>query len=425
MTTAAPTLELSAPPVAPFDVERVRRDFPALAQTFGGKPLVYLDNTATTQKPRAVLDALERHYLEECSNVHRGVYRLAARASASYERARSTVRRFVNAAADEEIVFVRGTTEAVNLVAQTFGRERLRAGQYGDAILVTAFEHHSNIVPWQLLVEELGGRLLVAPIDDRGQVVLEEYARLLADGVALAAFAHVSNALGTINPVAEMTALAHSLGVPVLIDGAQGVPHLPVDVQALGCDFYCFSGHKVFAPTGIGALYGRRELLAAMPPYQGGGSMIREVSFAGTTYADPPARFEAGTPDIAGAIGLGAALEYVEAVGREAASAHESALLERVTERLDEIPGLTILGTAEEKASVVSFVMDGIHPHDVGTILDHDGIAVRAGHHCAQPLMERLGVPATVRASFAFYNTVAEVEALAAGLERVRKTFGR
>ncbi len=389
-----------------------------------GKPLVYLDNTATTQKPRAVLAAIERHYTEGASNVHRGVYRFAAKASSDYERSRGIVQRFLNAAHAEEIIFLRGTTEAVNLVAQTFGKSRLKSGQYGRAILVTEMEHHSNLVPWQRVCEELGGRLLVVPVDDNGQLVLAEYERLLGEGVVVAAFAHVSNVLGTVNPVAEMTRLAHARGVPVFVDGAQGAPHLPVDVQALGCDFYCFSGHKIFAPTGIGALYGRLEHLTAMPPYQGGGSMIRRVSFEGTTYADPPARFEAGTPDIAGAIGLGAALEYFEAQGREDAARHEEALLAYATERLLAIPGLRLIGRAAERAPVLSFTLEGAHPHDVGTILDHEGVAVRAGHHCAQPLMDRFAVPATVRASFAFYNTFAEVDALAAGIEKVREIFG-
>ncbi len=415
---------LAAPPAASrLDVARLREEFPFLAAG-SARPLAYLDNTATTQKPRAVLAAVDRHYRESCANVHRGVYRLAERASDAYEGARRTVRRFLGAARDEEIVFVRGTTEAVNLVAQTFAKERLRSRQHGDAVLVTEMEHHSNLVPWQMLCEELGGRLLVVPINDRGALDLEAYERLLGEGVAIAAFAHVSNVLGTVNPITEMTALAHAHGVPVLVDGAQGVPHVPVDVVAVGCDFYCFSGHKVYAPTGIGALYGRHSHLLAMPPYQGGGSMIRDVTFVRTLYAEPPARFEAGTPDIGGAIGLGAALDWVSGLGWEAIAAHEGELLAEATARLAAIPGLHIHGTAPHKASVISFTLEGVHPHDIGTILDADGVAVRAGHHCAKPLMDRLGVPATVRASFAVYNTPAEVDALVSGLARVQEMFG-
>jgi cysteine desulfurase/selenocysteine lyase len=370
-----------------------------------------------------VLAATERYYREDCSNVHRGVYGLAARATAAYEAVRGTARRFLGAACDDEIVFTRGTTEAMNLVARCFARPRLLARRHGDAVLVTHMEHHSNIVPWQLLTEEVGGRLLVAPIDDRGELILEEFERLLGEGVAIAAFPHVSNALGTVNPVATMVALARSRGVPVAIDGAQAAPHLPIDIGPLGSDFYAFSGHKVFGPTGIGVLWGRGELLAAMPPYEGGGDMIRSVSFAKTTYADPPVRFEAGTPNVAGAIGLGAALSYVLEVGREAIAAHEQELLAHATEALLAIPGLRLIGTAREKACVLSFVMEGVHPHDIGTILDHAGVAVRAGHHCAQPVMDRFGVPATARASFALYNTHEEVERLAAALLQVREMF--
>jgi cysteine desulfurase / selenocysteine lyase len=407
--------------VAPFDVEAVRRDFPLLARYGGGDhPLVYLDNAATTQKPRAVLEAEARYYEETCSNVHRGVYGLAARATAEYENAREAARRFLGAVSSREVVFTRGTTEAINLVAQTLGRQRLAGG---GAVLLTGLEHHSNIVPWQLVCEQVGGRLVVAPIDDRGEVVLEEYERLLGEGVAIAAFAHVSNALGTVNPVAEMTAMAHRHGAVVVVDGAQAAPHLPLDVGALGCDFFAFSGHKVFGPTGIGVLWGRYELLAAMPPYQGGGEMIRSVTFAKTEYAPPPERFEAGTPNVAGAIGLAPALKYLEGLGRERVAACERELLAHATEEVGRIPGVTIVGTAREKASVLSFVLEGIHAHDVGTILDSQGICVRAGHHCAQPVMDRFGVPATARASFALYNTHQEVERLAAGLRRVREVF--
>jgi cysteine desulfurase/selenocysteine lyase len=427
----SPSAPLAAPPAsaaagegaAALDVERLRRDFPALAQTVNGRPLAYLDSAATAQKPAAVLAAMERYYREDCSNVHRGVYGLAARATAAYEAVRSKVRRFLGAASDAEVVFTRGTTEAINLVARTYARQRLLQGRHGDAVLLTHMEHHSNIVPWQLLVEELGGRLLVAPIDDRGELILEEFERLLDAGVAIASFTHVSNALGTVNPVKEMVDLAHARGVPVVVDGAQAAPHLPLDVAALGCDFYAFSGHKAFGPTGIGVLWGRSELLAAMPPYQGGGDMIRSVAFEKTTYADPPQRFEAGTPNVAGTIGLGAALDYVLGVGREAIAAYEQDLLAHATEALSAIPGLRLVGTARHRASVVSFVLAGVHPHDIGTVLDHHGIAIRAGHHCAQPVMDRFGVPATARASFALYNTHREVERLAAALGQVREMF--
>jgi cysteine desulfurase/selenocysteine lyase len=417
MTTSSTS---TAAPAVTFDVARVRGDFPALAQTIHGRPLVYLDSAATAQKPRAVLDAVAGFNERDCANVHRGVYQMAARATAAFEAARESVQRFVGAESSCEIVFTRGTTEAINLVAQSFARPRLRAG---DAILITGLEHHSNIVPWQLVCEQTGASLRVAPIDGRGQVVVEEFERLLDERVQLAAFSHVSNALGTVNPVEEMVAMARARGVATLIDGAQAAPHRPFDVRALGCDFYAFSGHKVFGPTGIGALYGRAALLAAMPPYQGGGEMIRSVSFEKTTYAEPPHRFEAGTPNISGAIGLGAALGYVEALGRAAIEAHEAQLLARATEALSAIPGLTIWGTAEHKAAVVSFTLDGVHPHDVGTFLDGDGVAVRAGHHCAQPVMDHFGIPATTRASFGLYNTLEEVAVLAAAVRKVRDFF--
>jgi cysteine desulfurase/selenocysteine lyase len=404
-----------------FDVERIRRDFPGLAISVHGRPLAYLDNAATAQKPEAVLAAEAAYYRESCSNVHRGVHALAEKATALYESSRRTVASFLGATRPEEIVFTRGTTEAINLVARSFLRPRLGAG---DEVLLTVLEHHSNIVPWQLVCEEAGARLRVVPIDDSGELRLDELAELLSERTRLLAFGHVSNALGTINPVAELISAARQRGVPVLIDGAQAVPHFPVDVAALGCDFYAFSGHKLFGPTGIGALWAKHELLDAMPPYQGGGDMIRSVSFAGTEFADPPQRFEAGTPNIAGAAGLAAAIGYLGALDRVAAAGWEDALLAEASGRLCEIPGLRVVGTAARKAPVLSFVLDGVHPHDLGTILDREGVAVRAGHHCAQPLMERLGLPATVRASFAFYNTPSEVDALVRGVAKAREIFG-
>ncbi len=418
MTAAAATA--AAPAGAGLDLDRLRADFPALSLTLRGRPLVYLDNAATTHKPRAVLEAVERLYATGYGNVHRGVHTLSQRATEAFERARDTVRRRLNAARADEVVLVRGTTEAVNLVAASFVRPRLEPG---DEVLVTGLEHHSNIVPWQLTCAERGARLVAAQVTDAGEVDLDAFAARLGPRTRMAAFAHVSNALGTVNPVAEMVALAHCRGVPVLVDGAQAVPHLAVDVQALGCDFYAFSGHKVYGPSGIGALWGRRELLAAMPPYQGGGDMIRSVGFASSTYADPPHRFEAGTPNIEGAIGLAAALDYLDGLDRAAVAAHERALLERAVSALAAVPGVRLVGAPRERVGVVSFVVDGAHPHDVGTILDRQGVAVRAGHHCAQPLMERLGLVATVRASFGLYNTESEVDALVAGLERVREVL--
>jgi cysteine desulfurase/selenocysteine lyase len=398
----------------------VREDFPALHQRVQGKPLIYLDNAATTQKPRPVLEALRRFYEQDCSNVHRGVHTLSQRATEAYERARETVRRFLNARSEEEIIFVRGTTEAINLVAHSFGRARVRAG---DEILISAMEHHSNIVPWQILCEETGARLRVAPINDEGELILDEFERLLTARTRLVAITHLSNALGTIPPVREVIQLAHARGIPVLLDGAQAVAHLKVDVQELDCDFYAFSGHKLYGPTGIGVLYGKAEWLEAMPPYQGGGDMISSVTFEKTTYNRLPYKFEAGTPHIAGAIGLGAAIEYVTALGLDAIAAHERDLLIYATEALSGIPGLRLIGTAREKASILSFTLEGIHPHDIGTILDHEGIAIRAGHHCAQPVMERFGVPATARVSFALYNTREEVDALVTALQKVREVF--
>jgi cysteine desulfurase/selenocysteine lyase len=407
-------------PADRFDVRKIREDFPALRQRVYGKPLVYLDNAATTQKPRVVLDALRRFYERDCANIHRGVHRLSERATQAYEDARIKIQRFLNAAAAREIVFVRGATEGINLVAQTYGRQHLRAG---DEVLITAMEHHSNIVPWQIVCEEKGAVLRVAPMNDQGELLLEEFESMLTPRTKFVALGHVSNALGTVNPVRELIALAHRRNVPVLIDGAQAVPHLKVDVQELGCDFYVFSGHKLFGPTGIGVLYGKESLLEAMPPYQGGGDMISSVTFAKTTYNSLPYKFEAGTPNIAGTIGLGAAIDYVNQVGLDVAAAHEREVLEYATAAVSCLPGVRLIGTAREKAAVLSFVMEGIHAHDAGTILDRQGIAVRTGHHCAMPVMERFGVPATTRASFVFYNTKEEVEALVAGIHKVLEVF--
>jgi cysteine desulfurase/selenocysteine lyase len=403
-----------------FDVDRLRADFPLLAREVHGKPLAYLDNAATSQKPRQALEAEARFYRENCANVHRGVHTLSLEATLAYEKARQIAQRFLNAGEAAEVVFVRGTTEAMNLLAATIGRQRVGRG---DEVLVTAMEHHSNIIPWQLLCESVGARLVVAPIDENGELVFEAYERQLNERTRIVAAIHTSNALGTILPIERMVEAAHAHGALFAVDGAQTAPHRPVDVQALGCDFYAFSGHKAFGPTGIGVLWGRGELLAEMPPYQGGGEMIRTVTFEKSTYADPPARFEAGTPHIAGAIGLGAALEYFRALDPEAVEAHESRLLAAAQERLGAVPGLRVIGTARHKVSVVSFVLDGIHAHDVGTVLDRQGIAVRTGHHCAQPVMDFFGVPATTRASFAFYNTLEEVERLAAALDEVRELF--
>jgi len=417
MTSARPAA--TAPPA--LDVERIRRDFPALSLRVHGHPLAYLDNAATGQKPRVMLEALDRAYRESNANVHRGVHFLSERATEAYEAAREKVARFIGAAQAREIVFVRGTTEAINLVVQTFARQRVGAG---DEILITHLEHHSNIVPWQLLCEEREARLVVAPIDDRGQVRVDAFRELLTERTRMVGIAHVSNALGTVNPVRKLIALAHDRDIPVLVDGAQAVPHAEVDVQELGCDFYAFSGHKAFGPTGIGALYGRFDRLSSMPPWQGGGEMIRSVTFERTEYAEPPARFEAGTPNIIGAIALGATLDYLSDVGMDRVHAWEQRLLSRVTFGLGSLPGVRLIGTADEKAGVASFVVEGIHPHDVGTILDREGIAVRAGHHCAQPVMARFGVPATVRASFALYNTEEEVDRLVAAVRKAQELFG-
>jgi cysteine desulfurase/selenocysteine lyase len=416
-----PSQRASRAPAVPWDVERIRKDFPILHQEVHGKPLVYLDNAATAQKPQAVIDALAGYYATDNANVHRGVHRLSERATEAYEGARGRVQRFLNAARPREIIFVRGATEGINLVAQTYGR---RAVGRGDEIVITALEHHSNIVPWQMLCEEKGAALRVVPIDDAGEIDVAAYERLLGERTRLVAIAHVSNALGTIVPVKSMIDAAHRLGIPVLVDGAQAAPHLRVDVRALDCDFYTFSGHKTYGPTGIGVLYGKTALLEQMPPFQGGGDMIKSVSFEKTVYNDLPYKFEAGTPHIAGAIGLSAALEYLEGLGLDHVAAYEHELLAHGTERLARIPGLTLIGTAREKAGVLSFVVDGIHPHDVGTILDREGIAVRTGHHCAMPVMTRFGIAATTRASLAFYNTHEEIDVLADALGRVREIFG-
>jgi cysteine desulfurase/selenocysteine lyase len=403
-----------------FGNEKLRQDFPALRQKVRGKPLIYLDNAATSQKPQAVIDTIARYYLSENSNVHRGVHFLSDLATQAYEGARIRVRQFLNATHDREIIFTRGTTESINLVAHSFGRSRLRAG---DEILISAMEHHSNIVPWQMVCEEKGARLRVIPINDAGELILEEYERLVSDRTKLVSVVYVSNALGTINPVRQIIALAHRRGIPVLLDGAQAAPHLRVDVQELDCDFYAFSGHKLFGPTGIGILYGKTDLLEAMPPYQGGGDMISAVTFEKTIYNSLPYKFEAGTPHIAGAIGLGAAIDYVQRIGLDRIAAYENDLLAYGTELLSALPGLRIIGAAREKAGVLSFVLEGIHAHDIGTILDHEGIAIRAGHHCAMPVMKRFGVPATARASLAFYNTREELDALAKGLHKVIEVF--
>ncbi len=404
-----------------LDVERLRGDFPILRRTINGKPLVYLDNAATSQKPQAVLDALNGFYETHNANIHRGIHRLSIEATEAYEAARGKVQRFLGAARPEEIIFVRSATEAINLVSQAYARPRLRPG---DEIVVSAMEHHSNIVPWQLVCGQTGARLRVAPINDAGELLVEEYERLLTDRTRLVAVAHVSNALGTINPLPRLIEAAHERGIPVLVDGAQAAPHLSIDVAGLGSEFYAITGHKMFGPTGIGALYGRHDLLEEMPPWQGGGEMILSVTFEKTTYNRVPHKFEAGTPHIAGAVGLGAAIDYLARTGMEAIAAWEDELLAYATKALGAVPGVRLIGTAARKAAILSFLAGAVHPHDVGTILDQEGVAVRTGHHCAQPVMDRFGVTGTVRASLAFYNTKADVDALVRGVRKVREVFG-
>ena len=403
-----------------FDAERVRADFPVLQQQVNGKPLVYLDNGATSQKPQAVIDELVRYYTTENANVHRGVHILSQYATEDYEGARAKVKRLLNAADDHEIVFTRGTTDSLNLVAQSFGKQSLGPG---DEVIVSNMEHHSNIVPWQMLREEKGVVLRVVPIDESGDLLMDEYERMLSPRTKLVSITHVSNALGTILPVEQIIEMAHARGVPVMLDGAQAVPHMAVDVQKLDCDFYVFSGHKIFGPTGIGVLYGKAELLEAMPPVQGGGDMIKSVTFERTIYNDLPYKFEAGTPNIAGAIGLGAAIDYVQSVGFESFAAHEDELLDYGAKALEQIGGLRIIGTSPRKAGILSFVMEDVHPHDIGTILDSEGVAVRTGHHCAQPVMQRFQIPATVRASLAMYNTKEDIDALVRAIDRVIEVF--
>ncbi|MBS0421015.1 MAG: cysteine desulfurase [Proteobacteria bacterium] len=404
-----------------MDAERVRRDFPILDRTVNGRPLVYLDSGASSQRPVAVLRAVEEYETHSHANIHRGVHALSQAATEAFEGARERVRRFINARSTKEVIFVRGTTEAINLVAQTYARPRLKAG---DEIIVSELEHHANIVPWQMICEQTGATLKVAPINTRGEFLFDEYVKLLSPRTKIVAVAHVSNALGTVLPVKKIVDAAHAQGAVVLVDGAQAVPHSHVDVRALGCDFYAFSGHKLYGPTGIGVLYGREELLQSMPPWQGGGDMILTVSFDKTTYNDLPAKFEAGTPNISGAVGLAAAMDYIESLGLDAIAAHEHRLVELASAELQKIPGIQLIGTAPNKASIVSFVMDGVHPHDLGTILDHEGVAVRTGHHCAMPLMTFLGLPATVRASFAVYNTANDVKSLVSALGKAREVFG-
>jgi cysteine desulfurase / selenocysteine lyase len=411
---------LSSRVSAGFDVEKIREDFPVLKQTIHGRPLVYLDSAATAQKPFAVIDAIRRFHEVDCANIHRGVHELSQRSTAAYEETRAKAKRFLNSRSKNELIFVGGTTEGINLVASAWGRTNVKAG---DEIVISAMEHHSNIVPWQMLCEEKGAKLRVIPMNDRGELLMEEYEKLLNPRTRMVAVAHVSNALGTINPVRQIIEMAHRAGALTLIDGAQAVPHIKVDVQALDADFYTFSGHKLVGPTGIGILYGKSKLLDEMPPYQGGGDMILTVTFEKTTYNDVPYKFEAGTPNIAGGIGLGAAFDYVTHIGIEQIAAYEHDLLVYGTEALSQLPGLRLIGTAREKASVLSFVIEGIHPHDIGTVLDKQGIAVRTGHHCAQPVMDWFNVPATTRASLAFYNTTAEIDALVAGLKKVKEIF--
>jgi cysteine desulfurase/selenocysteine lyase len=404
-----------------FDVNQIRKDFPILSASVNGHPLVYLDNAATSQKPTIVINALSDYYQEYNSNIHRGVHYLSQKATDAYEGSRSKIRQFINAGRLEEIIFVRGTTEAINLVAQTYGRKNIRSG---DEVLITALEHHSNIVPWQMICEEKGAKLKVVPMTDEGDLDLDVFRKLLNDNTKIAAITHVSNALGTVNPIKEMIVMAHDRGIPVLIDGAQAIPHMAVDVVDLDCDFYAFSGHKMFGPTGIGALYGKKDLLESMPPYQGGGDMIKSVSFEKTIYNDIPYKFEAGTPNISGGIAFGVAVDYLDSLDRKSIQEHESSLLDYAMAQLSSIRGIEIIGKSKNKTSVLSFVLEGVHPHDIGTILDSEGIAIRTGHHCAQPIMARLGIAATARASFALYNTFQEVDALVRGMYKVVEVFG-
>ncbi len=424
MSRANPVAEapaaIPASRAAAYDVEAIRRDFPILGRSVHGKPLVYLDNAATTQKPRAVIDAERDVYERYYANIHRGVHLLSVESTEAYEAARETVRDLIHAAEVREVVFTRGTTEAINLVAQTWGRKNVGTG---DEVVISALEHHSNIVPWQMLCEEKGAKLRVAPINDKGELPLDGLRALLNDRTRIVSVAHVSNALGTVLPVREIAEIAHARGIPLLVDGAQAISRLPVDVRALGCDYYAFSGHKLYGPSGVGVLWGRSELLEAMPPWQGGGDMISSVTFEKTTYNVLPYKFEAGTPNIAGAIALAAAIDYVRALGIERIAAHEDELLAKATAAVGAIPGVRLIGTAARKAAVLSFTMDCVHPHDIGTVLDRAGVAVRTGHHCAQPVMDFFGVPATARASFGLYNTPAEVDALVAGIHDVRRMF--
>jgi cysteine desulfurase/selenocysteine lyase len=417
----APHTALKHAPGGGLDVERVRADFPILKLKVNGKPLVYVDNAASSQMPQPVLDRWVRYQTTQHSNIHRAVHYLSETATAEYEGARRKLAAFINAAEEREVVFTSGTTDAINLVAHGYGRKFMGAG---DEIVLTTLEHHANIVPWQMVAEEKGARIRVAPVNDRGELIFEEYLKLLGPRTRLVGVGHVSNALGTINPVREMIAAAHERGIPVLVDGAQAAPHMRLDMQALDCDFYAFSGHKMFGPTGIGVLYGKAAWLEKMQPYKGGGDMILSVTFEKTVYNVIPGKFEAGTPPIAAAIALGAAADYISGIGLERIHAHETDLLDYATDRVNRLPGVRIIGTAEKKAAVLSFVVDGVHPHDVGTLLNEEGIAVRTGHHCAQPVMQRFGIPATSRASFAFYNTHAEVDALVAGIRKVQKTLG-
>lgn len=420
VTRREPRVAVASPSASRFDVEAIRQDFPILQEQVHGRPLSYLDNAATTQKPLPVVQALTEYYLHDNANIHRGVHLLSERATAGYERAREVVRRFLNAREAREVVFVRGTTEAINLVAQAYARPLLKPG---DEVIVSVLEHHSNFVPWKMAAEATGARLRVVPVTDAGELRMDEYERLLNDRTRLVALSHISNALGTVNPVREIVRIAHGRGVPVLLDGAQAVAHDRVDVQSLDCDFYAFSGHKVFAPTGIGVLYGKAKLLDAMPPWQGGGDMISSVTLEEVLYNTLPAKFEAGTPNIAGAIGLAAALEYLEGIDLAGALAHEEELVRYAVERLSAFDDIQLVGTAPARRAIVSFVMTDVHPHDIGTILDGEGVAIRTGHHCCQPLMHRLGLDATARASFAFYNTREEVDRLVNALSRVREVF--